>query len=177
MKKILLFLSLFSCKKESGYKTYIIQKGEHYSNHGLEFLKSNELKFEVIFSENCLYEDTTGDINKLYGFCEANSTPHENSARFGWKPDNKGNIEIYSYVYYNGERIINYINTIEVNRKYRMSITTSKEQYFFYLFGMGYIWEERNNQGVGFYTKLFPYFGGNDPAPHKMTIKIREIII
>lgn len=116
------------------------------------------------------------DINKLMGFSDCNALHHDNSARFGWRWLD-GNLEIHAYVYNNGERHSEYIGRVELNISYRYELAIHGDYYVFNLEGAEPVFMERtSNCNKGFYYMLFPYFGGNETAPHEMLIKIHQTL-
>ncbi|HMP94841.1 MAG TPA: hypothetical protein PKD90_18320 [Phnomibacter sp.] len=110
------------------------------------------------------------DINKLYGFSEG--LDHQfNSARFGWRFSNDS-VRLFAYVYANGKRSVAEICTVPLNEPIQCSIK---------VFPTAYLLSAGNNQvqmerGVaspiakGFLQ--YPYFGGNETAPHDVYISI-----
>ncbi len=157
-------------------KEYNIKKSKHSSGlHFCPFFK-NKLSFTAEFTDSCLYDlgniDQL-DINKLMGF--SCGFHHKNSARIGWRA--KGDlIEIVSYCYVNGVRILEEtLGTVKPNEKFSCIIKD-----------VGDIWMIQFKNAIGFskvYVKknsisscgymLYPYFGGNNVAPHDMQIKIK----
>lgn len=136
------------------------------------------MKKKLMFSVRCYYSELNSDsydINKLFGF--SHGLHHQNSVRFGWKPDFQieNKIEIWSYVYNRGIR--NFTKICSVNCKeiinYSISIENSMVNFT--------VSSETGNIISNFsidYTiplvkigyHLFPYFGGNNKAPRRMDI-------
>lgn len=161
---------------EKEFKTYIIKAGEHYSDGAYQTVKGRELSFEAIFDSTCIYKtkskENSSDINKLYGFSDCNTLHHENSARVGWRWNGK-NIELHGYCYTGNNRISKPIGTAEINEIIKLSITVSSLEYIFTYKG--------SKTAIGRYCgdsefngyRLYPYFGGDEPAPHDIVIRIR----
>ena len=158
-------------------KAYIILKGEHYSSHPVKpYFGKNTFKITALFDESCRYDLGNVDqldVNKLFGVSFGN---HEsNSIRIGWAYNLESQkMDIYTYTYENSVRNINKIGSCNIgeevsiqlklnfsNSSYQTtsSISTPADQIFNY---------EYPSLRVGYY--LYPYFGGNNPAPHDMTI-------
>ncbi|MEP1114877.1 hypothetical protein [Ekhidna sp.] len=181
MKKILqiaLVLILISCEQamEEPYETFFIPSGKHDNGMKIQSLQTKTLKFSAIFNETAIYETQTlenqEDINKLMGFSDCNSHHHKNSARFGWRWLNN-QLEIHAYAYANGERITEYIGSVKLNEPYDYQIQLTNDAYVFYLEGLDPVRITRKSPCTrGLYYMLFPYFGGNEVAPHDMTIQI-----
>ncbi|HYF30863.1 MAG TPA: hypothetical protein VD993_07070 [Chitinophagaceae bacterium] len=162
-----------------GYTAYIIKKGNHYSeNNDNRSIHLNKLKFKAQFDSSCIYktvkEANMNDINKLYGFSDCNSGHHENSARFGWRWNGHG-IEIHAYYYINNVRQSKFLGTVALNEPAAMSITISGNRYLFELNGKTESMPRNctNEHADGY--QLYPYFGGDEVAPHDIRILIKEI--
>ena len=168
------------------FKKYLIKQGEHYPKGfhlGITFRPS--IIFEAYFDANCLYDLKGGDnygINKLYGFT-ATYYQHKQSARFGWRCLDGKNIQIVTYTY-NQETDI--LGTVKPQELFTCGIVDLEESYL-------YAFKKESKSSESFYHnakqilvsgkpdwflfhyKLFPYFGGNQPAPHNMNIYIKNI--
>ena len=152
---------------------------------GISSLMLYKTRNEVLFDESCIYDlgDDIDqfDINKLFGIGFLNHK--RNSARFGWRSTRNGMIEIFAYLYKRGERISRKMIAIKPNERVEMQINFSKK-----LGNIEFIVLKKNGERakqifqfdhIGFSSlfiyKLFPYFGGNETAPHDMRIDIDEI--
>ena len=160
-------------------KKYKIKKGSHYSGFRLSpFYGKNVVKYEVIFTKSCLYDlrnDNQYDINKLFGL--SYFYHHIDSARFGWRADGD-KIEISAYCYKDGQRKIHEMCLIDVDRLYTLEIKNTGGYYEFELkdesssfFSYARI-SKPITVKVGY--ELFPYFGGDETAPHDMEIFMRK---
>lgn len=162
-----------------GYTTYLIKKGNHYSeNNDHRSVRISTLRFTALFDSSCIYSTVNsvnmGDINKLYGFSDCNAAHHQSSARFGWRWNGKS-IEISAYCYVNGERMSKPLGTIALSKAAEMSISVAGDQYIFELNGKQ---ESMPRACSGAYAEgyqLYPYFGGDEVAPHDVRILIKEI--
>lgn len=162
---------------QEDYRVFTISKGEHRSTSSIQLVNTNRLRFRAIFDSSAIYKNTKAenqaDINKLYGFSDCFSAHQENSARFGWRWY-QGNLEIFAYCYYRGERISQLIGTIELDRSYIYEIEMQESKYIFRLNDR--IKEiKRNCRGRSFGYKLYPYFGGDEVAPQEIKIKIQDL--
>jgi hypothetical protein len=175
MRYIIIVLLFFSCHEEKmilhKWDTYVIKKGNHYSS-GIHVapVTSNTFEFKAVFNESAIYQIGANqtDINKLLGFSERDLQHQENSARFGWNWTDS--LNIYAYCYSKGVAKNKYITSISLNKVYNYKIQKLHNRYIFYLAGKT-VEMERNPKDGGGYL-LFPYFGGDSPAPHNVTIKL-----
>lgn len=165
-----------------------IKKGKHRTNKpkiGLHW-KNNKIAYEVLFNKDCRYRTKDPknqlDINKLFGL--SYGFHHKNSVRFGWRDNGTGKIDILAYVYNDGKRIKEfdepiYIETVDVGYSYVMDITVTDDIYMFTItrgskMVAATIIEHGKLCPLGYY--LNPYFGGDEKAPHDMTIELRRLI-
>jgi hypothetical protein len=176
-----LFLLLSSCEEELfyEYENFIIQKGSHSPIFNVEALQKSDLSFYAIFDSSAIYTSKTPenqwDINKLYGFSDCNDSHHTNSARIGWRWLNE-NLEIHGYVYQGGVRASFFLGNVTLGEPHFYSIKLLSDVYSFQLNNNPPIETVRmNGCEKGFYYKLFPYFGGDERAPHDILISINEI--
>jgi len=159
-------------------KVYTIKKGDHSPFRLPAFTTSDVCEFEVMFDNSAIYttKDPVNqyDINKLFGLSDGLNHDY-NSARFGWNyiPDTADHqIKIYSYCYINGERIYKKLWNLELNIWYRLTIELNKDTYDFFIDGELFNIEMTNGsrKGGNLKYKLFPYFGGDEVAPHDIKI-------
>jgi len=161
-------------------KKYTIKKGSHYSGFHLSpFYDKNIAKYEVVFSKSCIYDlqnQDQYDVNKLFGL--SYGYHHIDSVRFGWRADGD-KIEISAYCYRDGERLIKEMCHIDIDKPYLFEIKNIGSYYEL----------ELKDESSGFFSyariakpaiiklgyRLFPYFGGNQIAPHEMEILMRKI--
>ncbi len=177
--KYLLVVLLFGCEPDlkEPYETFVIPEGKHSSGIHIEQLQTRNLNFRVMFNETAQYtsakKENQHDINKLIGFSDCNDQHHSNSARFGWRWLNDA-LEIHAYCYVQGQRVSEYVGTIEINQSYHFQLSFDDDAYHFFLEGHPTVTIDRHascNRGI--YYMLFPYFGGDEVAPHDISIKIR----
>ena len=162
-------------------RTIKIYKGCHYSNALPRFSCARRInsiissRREVIFTDSCAYEvHEPSLVNKLFGFC-FNLGVHKNSIRFGWTyvPE-VSLIYLYAYIYENGKLHKTKIGSCSLNSKHTYEIYFAiqtktvifyidRENVFSYKF-------DASAKLPCFYTSLTPYFGGNTPAPHTISL-------
>lgn len=172
-------ISLLSCEPawEEEYEIFTLPKGKHSGTYPVQMLQSETLNFHAIFDESAKYEselpENQWDTNKLLGFSQCNSHHHENSARFGWRWINDA-LEIAAYCYVDGERVIEEMGAIALNEPARFSIQLTDENYIFILNNNPPVQISRSTPcEVGVYYMLWPYFGGDEVAPHDIDVRIR----
>jgi len=194
MKNIIMFtglVALFACCKKSGkpiisdssktdltFTKYTIGEGKQYSDNIKPLVTSyTELKFTVKFDSTAIYTtllpENQGDINKLFGFSDNNSTHHRYSARFGWCW-NKNALRLFGYVYNNKKRSFKELGTITIGSENSCSIKVMPTNYIFTLNGVSYSLPRTSKTETALGYKLYPYFGGNESAPHNIYIWIKE---
>jgi hypothetical protein len=156
---------------------YTIRKGEHSSEAPFQVRKVSALTFEATFNASAMYEtankENQADINKLYGVADCHTDHHSNSARFGWRWFNN-QLEIHAYTYLNKVRQSKLVDIVELNKAYTYEIILTDNKYTFKLNGKTVeLPRHCNGQGEGY--QLYPYFGGDETAPHDIIIAIREL--
>lgn len=163
-------------KAQPVIETFTIKKGDHYTFHANKVI-GNNLKYEVLFESSCAYDLGNAnqfDVNKLFGFNACNSLHHENSARFGWVYLD-GIIEIYAYVYENGVRDMEQIATVNIGEWNSFELINTGASYAFKVNNILYIWDKENTCVTKYNYMLYPYFGGDEVAPHDITIQLRSL--
>lgn len=160
------------------YTKYTIPQGNQYCLQ-TSFLQVTEdsLVFDVVFDSTAMYTTASpanqGDINKLFGFSDCSSLHQVNSARFGWRYY-KNNLELWAYCYSNSIRSYTLISIININTKYTCTIVAKGTDYIFYLNHSNPIIMQRGCTG-GMQYRLYPYFGGDELAPHDINIWIKKL--
>jgi hypothetical protein len=169
-------------------KSYDILKGEHSSkglNFGLTF--KHKIKFRACFTKSCLYDlknNNNYDINKLFGFSTTWSH-HRQSARVGWRCIDGNKIQLLTYSYNDSKRAIEEadmfaevnigdwficeIIDLESSYQYRFSLENDPQN------RITVSNNPKQKDWFLFHYLLFPYFGGNEPAPHNMKIYLEKI--
>lgn len=174
-----LVVTIAGCEPEweDPYEQFIIPKGKHSQGIDLQFLQSNVLSFQAIFNETAIYEskipENQWDINKLLGFADCNSHHHQHSARFGWRWLDD-NLEIFAYCYADGERMSEMIGILDLNKPGDFRLELTDDAYVFTLNHFPAVTMPRKNTcDKGAYYMLWPYFGGDEVAPHDIDIRLK----
>ena len=159
--------------------TYTIRAGNHeIDNNSNGLFTAGSMRFQAVFDSSCIYKTTIpenqSDINKLMGFSDCNSPHQTNSARFGWNWRENA-LRIYAYIYVNGQRQEKELGKAEIGKTTSFSISTDGNTYVFTFNGNVTIMPRHCSAGTGVAYKLLPYFGGDEPAPHDIKIRIRNL--
>lgn len=162
-----------------GFTAYLIKKGNNYCE-GNTYPTGiyGDISFKAILDSSCIYTNVDpnnqADINKLYGYSDCSSYHHTNSARFGWNWD-KGAMHIHAYCYKDSVRSYKELGTVEVNKAFDCSLKLLPGKYVFMLNGKSDTMDRgcSGNTATGYL--LYPYFGGDEPAPQDITVRIKEI--
>jgi hypothetical protein len=181
---ILLMITTFaSCTKhpltqlrEKPFITYVIPAGAHFSNQSsFKSFQDSILHFTVRFDSSAIYTNkdasNQGDINKLYGFGE-DGGHHENSARFGWNWENR-KLNLYAYSYVEGERHSVFLGNAVIDKEYSCTIRLTADAYVFHFNNNTRSISRALNSKIASGYLLYPYFGGDETAPHEIRIYIR----
>ncbi|MBD1396268.1 hypothetical protein H9Q13_03740 [Pontibacter sp. JH31] len=156
---------------------YIIKKGEQSTQSTFKMIATSKIRFEAVFDQSAIYTSTLpanqADINKLYGASDCGTAHHTNSARFGWRWYN-GRLEIHGYTYFNSKRNTAYITSVKLGEPSTYELTFEDNQYRFAVNGESIVLP-RSCAGITEGYQLYPYFGGNELAPHNITISIKEL--
>lgn len=160
--------------------TFTIKKGRHRARPlrlGIYFNKKR-IAFKVMFDSSCKYDigEDQEDCNKLFGIGYF-PNHHKESARFGWRYNENTNlIELLSYCYVDGKRVIEYITSIQFNRWVLLSLSIEKGRYIFGAkkdeFETSFQTNHYHNKKIGY--RLNPFFGGNQTAVHDTKIEMKK---
>lgn len=157
---------------------YVIPAGKHSSTARVEVVTGATLWFEATFDGSAVYETVDpvnqADINKLYGFSDCTSHHHQNSARFGWRWYG-GRLEIHAYTYVGGERRSQKMGDVGIGETHLYGIELDGDRYVFTLDDTTITMPRGCDGGGGARYKLFPYFGGDEVAPHEIRITVEEL--
>ncbi|ARS34898.1 hypothetical protein [Pontibacter actiniarum] len=165
---------------EQGHEpvVYTIRKGGHYSDkNSYRKVSTSRIKFEVTFNSTAVYTtvaaNNQADINKLYGLSDCNSSHHTNSARFGWRWYNN-RLELLAYTYLNQQWDYKVLGEVAIGKPLVCELRMEEGQYTFVLDGHEVVMPRACN-GPGDGYQLYPYFGGDEVAPHDIQIEIKEL--
>ena len=165
--------------KTSEYVKYTIAKGEQYCDKNMyQAVKYQQLSFSVRFDSSAIYQTTLAsnqaDINKLFGFSDNNTQHHEYSARFGWRWSNNA-LRLFGYIYNKGVMSFKELGTVAIGTENACSIKVNKDTYVFSLNGKETSMPRQSTTAIAEGYKLYPYFGGDELAPHTISIWIKEL--
>lgn len=170
---------LVPVKSSQPFVAYTIKKGEQYCDkNNLAPAQYNVLNFWVKFDSTAIYTNRNKvnqlDINKLYGFSDNNSDHHAYSARFGWRWSDNA-LHLFGYVYNDSIRSSMELGKVDIGTENFCSIKVAGNKYVFTLNNKTLIMPRTAKTPKGMGYKLYPYFGGDELAPHRITIFIKEL--
>ena len=177
--KFLILLLCFSCKKidNNGFVTYTIKQDNHKSTYGMKFTRSNSLNFQVIFDSSAIYTTNDSlnqyDINKLYGLSDCGDFHTESSIRIGWRWLNDS-LELHWFKH-NGNFEFEKIKCVQLNKIINCSIELIDSEYIITIDGTQITIDRPCSRCRNSKYYLWPYFGGNETAPHDIKIKIKDL--
>jgi hypothetical protein len=162
-----------------GFIKYTIRAGKHYSDQNdFRHINYAELKFIVRFDSSAIYQtispENQEDINKLYGFSDNNEEHHLFSARIGWRWSD-GALRLFSYVYNNGTASFTELGTTTIGNEDTCSIKVNGSSYIFKVNNITKIIPRASTTATAIGYQLYPYFGGDEAAPHDIYIRIKEL--
>ncbi|MEJ7737783.1 MAG: hypothetical protein WKF97_10180 [Chitinophagaceae bacterium] len=157
---------------------YIIRKGNHYSDQTeYQLISTNAIRAKVKFDNSAIYTSkdavNQGDVNKLVGFSDCGTNHHQNSARLGWSWNGK-DVMLYAYAYVDSVRIIKTLGAVNLNESFSCSVSTKGSYYYFTMNNYSDSIPAHCVGYTGSRYKLFPYFGGDEIAPHDIRIALTE---
>ena len=160
-KVILILILISSCSKQEddlGFRTYVIPEGEHSSGNYFNHPTNSRIDFHFMLDESAIYTteipENQHDVNKIYGFSDFGVRHQKYSIRLGWRYLNN-ELELCWLRHEEGRHTAATIRTIDGD-------TTMVRR------------RPEGNWGLIKRYYLYPYFGGNEYAPHDITIKIKE---
>lgn len=161
-----------------GSVPYLIPKGGHYAtNNNYKPVDLTELRFTVRFDSSCVYltadPANQWDINKLYGFADNNANHQEFSARIGWRWS-EGALRLFAYTYNKAIRDSKELAVIPVGQDVHCAIKVAKDRYVFSVDEKSETMPRLSTTTTAQGYQLYPYFGGDEVAPHDVRIWIRE---
>jgi len=164
--------------KPSSYSNFTIRQGQHYCDqNSVKSVRTAEMKFMAKFDNSAIYQtvipENQYDINKLWGFTEGINNQY-NSARIGWSWNNDA-LRLYGYVYANGVRHYQEITTVTIGTDITCSIKLAGNTYLFTVNGVSVSLPRGPSATQASGYQQYPYFGGDETAPHLITIMIRSL--
>ena len=168
-----------STNTSSQFVKYTIQKGKNYCDeNGYKGVSVSEMKFVVKFDSTAIYQTQSAenqfDINKLYGFSDNDADHHQYSARFGWRWSDNA-LRLFGYVYNQGNVTSKELATISIGAEVSCSIQVTGGSYNFLVNGVNYQLPRMATTAKAEGYQLYPYFGGDETAPHLINIWIRNV--
>lgn len=197
MKATILFLaaaiSLSSCSKmadaildktvpgttSNQFVQYTIASGQQYCDRsGYQSVDAQEMKFSVRFDSSAIYQtrllENQYDINKLFGFSDNNSDHHQYSARIGWRWSDNA-LRLFAYVYNKGAVQSQELAAVAIGAEINCSIKIAGSRYIFSVNGVETEMPRMSTTATGQGYQLYPYFGGDETAPHEIRIWIKNL--
>jgi hypothetical protein len=165
---------------------YLIKKGDHYASMSI-FEKIGAIGWNIknlslrfIFRKECWWAPPRNqddyDQNKLAGI-GFGANHHANSVRLVWVPDfeKEGMINVSGYTYdkkKEGQKFtIVYITSVPIGEPVEGKIESRDGGYFITVKDK-MVRMDNVNSDSKLCFRLFPYFGGNNTAPHDMVIEL-----
>lgn len=190
MKRLLLALLtilVVSCNQnididpDTGFEVFTIPTGGHSSIVRNEAFAGTGINVTVLFDESAEYTlDVTSDqadINKLIGFSDCHQDHQSESARLGWRWFDD-ELQILAYTYREGQLSFELMGAVNMNQEIDLQIRIVGDTYQYSGTGLTSVTMDRTpNCETGDNYWLWPYFGGDQPAPHEVTIKLKREII
>jgi hypothetical protein len=144
-----------------------------------------EVSATVTFDSSCIYDVgkvDQDDWNKVIGLGFVGSKneditqgtpPHQiDGARVGWRWNpQRGRIDLGAYVYVDKVRVDFKVAEVALNTPTKLTIKIDYDRKLYQILG-GKPIPFTHNKTFGYKTGL--YFGGNQPAPHQIKVKIVE---
>lgn len=162
----------------SGFVKYVIPKGAHFATaNPYKAVECAGMKFTVRFDSSCIYQTKSpqnqGDINKLYGFADNEARHHQFSARIGWRWSD-GALRLFGYVYNNGVRASKELAIVPIGKVVQCALKVEGASYLFSVDEKTETLPRQSKTALAKGYQLYPYFGGDEAAPHEVRIWIRE---
>ena len=170
-------MKLPSCKKiKNDYTTFIIKEGKHRSTAAYNTTKDSVFNWRIIFDSSAIYttEDVNNqlDVNKLIGWSDCGDNHSESSIRFGWRWTDS--LEIHWFKHENGNFSFAKITSVSLCSSHDYYLKIHDWDYEVKVDGVR-VFIPRNCVEHKRRYQLYPYFGGDETAPHDIKIKIKNI--
>ena len=182
LSRIILAISIFfnflSCRKvdENGFKRYVIKEGNHRSTYAYHTTRDTVFNWSIIFDSSAIYNTLDSlnqyDVNKLIGLSDCGTRHTDNSIRFGWRwLDNS--LQILWFKHEDGEFTFGLIDSVDLCESHLYELNIWSWNYGLCVDGNCVYIDRECSEHKKRYM-LYPYFGGNETAPHDITIKIKD---
>lgn len=167
-----------SSNPTSQYLTYTIKQGAHFCDQDtIKSVTTSGMEFTVKFNNTAIYRtldpENQYDINKLWGFSEGINN-HYNSARIGWSWNNDS-LRLYGYAYANGILYYQEVTPVTIGKEVTCSIKLAGDTYRFTVNGVSISLPRGPSASQASGYQQYPYFGGDEVAPHLITILIKNL--
>jgi hypothetical protein len=164
--------------KPGQYSNFTIQQGAHHCDENpIKAITTSEMKFMVKFDSSAIYQTVLPEnqyaINKLWGFSEGIDN-HFHSARIGWSWTSDA-LRLYGYVYVNGEFHYQEITSVMIGEEITCSIKPLENTYLFTVNSVFVSLPRGLSAAQVSGYQQYPYFGGNEVAPHLIRIQIKSL--
>jgi hypothetical protein len=174
---LVVLVKLPSCKKiTNDYKEFTIKKGKHRSTYAFNYSKDTVFGWNIEFDSSAIYKCVDSlnqyDINKLIGWSDCGTDHMENSIRFGWRWLDDS-LEIHWFKHEHGKFSFDLIKRVDLCKEHYYELTIFTWNYKLAVDGT-YVYIPRNCPNEYRRYELYPYFGGNETAPHDIHIKIKK---
>lgn len=180
-------LIVFSCDQsididaDTGFEMYRIPAGGHGSIIRNEAFIGTGIDIVVMFDESAQYTlevaSDQADINKLTGFSDCTQHHQSESARIGWRWFND-ELQLLAYTYREGNLSFQLMGAVPLNTEINLSIRMTEDIYQYSGTGLQSVIMDRTSDcesGENYW--LWPYFGGDQPAPHEVTIRLKRTVV
>ena len=177
VKIIFLILILASCKKtdNNGYRIYTIKEGKHRSTFNYSTSRDQNFNWSIIFDSSAIYTtedpDNQYDINKLIGWSDCSENHMDYSIRFGWRWLNDS-LEIHWFRHQHGNFEFSKIKSVSLCEPHEYYLDFTDTEYSLCV-DETCVYLDRTCPGTFKKYKLYPYFGGQETAPHDIKIRIK----
>ena len=168
-------------------KEYFIKANQHHAEalnlSNKKLYSGPGIEFQAMFNSTNIYElpgADQGDINKLYGISDCLNHHMQSSVRFGWRWYNH-QMEIFGLIHRGGQLYFSEllgVASLNTPHHFKIELSADKGSYLLSFNKQSPIALKRDcttNAIKGYY--LFPYFGGNRPAPHDMKVTVWENLL
>jgi hypothetical protein len=162
-------------------RVYQIKKGDHFAQGTFnvnQWFMGERLEFLAQFNSSNIYTLPPGDqadSNKLFGFSDCGRYAGNSSARIGWRWF-RNQLEITAVAHYEGTwHLYEILGTATLGQIHHFEIALSPDRHHYrFRFDHGPPIEMKRDcgQSVMWGYVLYPYFGGNLPAPRDMNLSV-----
>lgn len=161
----------------TSFTTYTIQAGNHSCDqNAYKSVSGTTMSFVAKFDSSCIYTSidpvNQWDINKLWGFNESLFST-SNSARVGWNWRDDA-LRLRPYTHVKGVASMDPPEVIvPIGQEIPCSITVQGSSYLFNINGVQITMPRGLSTTKFSGYQLYPYFGGDEVAPHLIRIMVK----